>query len=407
MRIFDLDRETREDEVRVAATFRFERADLPEARIFVAGRGAAAEALQPAPDGFLLMGLPLACWVGEPRVEVEGSVCSLLRENLANAMRLYEGWLEHAQPLPIEPTAGFVPARPSARRHTAMLLSGGVDSLATLRSNRDACPPDHPDAVCEALFFIGSNTYDRPGGAAAPVAPDRMRAYEARIRRLRAFAADLGLALTVLETNARQLYPSWPIYRDLGWAASMLAPVHQLATRITDVLISSTGYGTDIPFHGSHPLLDPLYSSGALRVRHTLPFTERFEKLAMLADWPEGLAVLDVCLGFDATADGPANCGRCAKCQRTMLGLLALGRLADASLFATRELTVEDVAKRPIPNEYEANYREGMVEALERAGHGDIARALRRNLRRWRRRRRPHHRVMRELRRAFRRRAEA
>ena len=381
MRIFDLAREETDGGVRVAATYRFEHCDLPERRVFVQCDGPTAGDLQPSPDAFLLIGLPLACWMGEQRVQVEGAVCTALRENLAEAMRLYAHWYDRAAPVALEPADGFRATRPAAGRRTAMLLSGGVDSLATLRANLDAYAPDHPDSVREAIFLLGCNTYDRPDGSALD--PARARAYAGRIARLERLLASTGCELTVMDTNQRTLYPDWLSYRDVGWGAAMLAPAHMLGRRITDVLISSTGYGVDIPPGASHPLLDGLYSTAAVRARHSLPFLGRFEKLRLVAAWPEGLDALDVCLGIDTPSDGPVNCGTCNKCVRTMLGLVALGRLAAARQFPFDDLDVERVRDLPIADDLHVPYLEPMVAPLAAAGRSDLADALRLRLHRW------------------------
>ncbi len=399
MRILDLTREEEGERVRVAATFRFEHCDLPERRVFVECAGHAGEDLQPSPDAFLLVGLPLACWMGERRVRIEGTVCSALREHLGDAMRLYAHWYERAEPVAIEPTAGFRATVPRTPRRSGVLLSGGVDSLATLRANRDTYPLEHPDAVREAIFLRGSNTYDHLEGEGDRLAPERALAYDRQIERLRRLAASADFELTVLDTNARRLYPDWASYRDIGWGAAMLSPAQMLGRWLTDVLISSSGYGIQVPPHGSHPLLDGLYSTAAVRARHALPFLGRFEKLALVAAWPEGLEALDVCLRIDTPEEGSANCGACAKCVRTMLGLVALGRLAEARQFPYDDLDVGQVQAVPLDDDMHAAYLEPMFEPLVAAGRPDLAEAVRRRIHRWRTR----NSLRRRLSRAFRR----
>lgn len=402
MRILDLVREPVDDGIRVAATFRFEHCDLPEQRIFASCVGPGAEDLQPSPDAFLLIGLPLACWMGEQRVAIEGTICTALRENLEEAMRLFHHWYERAAPVAIDPSGGCRATRPRPERRAAMLFSGGVDSLTTLRANRDAYPLDHPDSVQEALFLIGLNTYDRPVGAAGPVEPERLRAYESLVPRLRRLAEGADLEFTVLDTNARSLYPDWVSFREIGSAAAMLAHAHMLGRRITDILVSSTGYGVDPPPHGSHPALDGLYSTAAVRAWNTQPYMGRHEKLGIVAAWPEGLGALDVCFRFDPSADGPANCGTCSKCVRTMLGLLAHGRLADAHEFPCDDLTVEQVRAAPIRDMRSIFFLEPMVARLEAIGREDLAQVVRQDIHRWRTRKQPHRRVARAIRRALR-----
>jgi hypothetical protein len=397
VRIGGLIREVVDDRARVSAVFRFEDCDLPERRIYIEAAGHLAADLQPSPDAFLLIGLPIACWMGERRVQVEGSVCTALRENLGEAMRLYAHWYERVEPLAVEATTGFCVTTPRAPRRTAAYLSGGVDSLATLRTNREAYPLEHPDAIREAIFVRG--LYGNDHLADGELRPERARDYDQSIQRLQTFAARVHLDLAVLTTNARQLYPDWPAYRDIGWGAVLVAQAHALSARCTDVQISSSGLPLPIPPHGSHPLLDGLYSTAALQAAYPLPFRSRFEKLALLADWPTGLQVLDVCFRDHAPDGRPLNCGACSKCMRTMLGLLALGRLAETPTFPQDDLTAQQVLHMPMPGDLQLAYLAATLPHLETAGRADLAEALRHRIHRWRTRNSLRRRLSRALRR--------
>jgi hypothetical protein len=79
----------------------------------------------------------------------------------------------------------------------------------------------------------------------------------------------------------------------------------------------------------------------------------RLEKVRRIAEWPEALAALRVCLMFDIPAHGFPNCGQCYKCVRTMLELLLCGALNRASTFPGRDVTREmilglSVHERPL-----------------------------------------------------------
>lgn len=402
MRIEGLDRVRRGDRVRVHATFRFEACDLPDREVFVEGTGSAAEDLEPSADAFLLMGLPLACWMGEHRVRVDGAVCTRLRDGLGDAMRLYADWYEPARPVEIEARDGFRATTPRSPRRTAALLTGGVDSLATFKANRDAYPLDHPDAIREAILLRGVNTLDFDDDGR--LHPAYARAYEEQIERLHRLGREADFELTVLDTNVRLLSPTWEVFQDVTHGAALLAPAQMLRRRMTDILIGSPGYGTGAPPHGSHPGLDPLYSTSAVRVHHELPFQQRLDKLRLVAAWPEGLRALDVCLRLDGPVEGTVNCGRCHKCVRTMLGLVALGRLEAAETFPPDDVTVEMVEFTPVVHETILEFVGPLPEPLERAGCPDLAEALRRNIRRFHARRRRHRRVGRAIGRVFRRR---
>jgi hypothetical protein len=76
------------------------------------------------------------------------------------------------------------------------------------------------------------------------------------------------------------------------------------------------------PFEGTHPDLDPLWSTESLDVVHE-PCPDRFEKTRAIAGVPAVLEALHVC---SERRGDPGNCGRCAKCVVTALALDASGQ---------------------------------------------------------------------------------
>jgi hypothetical protein len=71
---------------------------------------------------------------------------------------------------------------------------------------------------------------------------------------------------------------------------------------------------------GSHPVTDPLWGNGAVRlVQHGLE-VGRVDKLRRIGREAEALALLRVCPGFR-----DYSCGVCEKCLRTRVALRLLG----------------------------------------------------------------------------------
>jgi hypothetical protein len=93
--------------------------------------------------------------------------------------------------------------------------------------------------------------------------------------------------------------------------------------------------------YGTHPLLDPLYSSSDLRIRHDGIELSRLEKTRLIAGWDVALQNLRVCNQYRQYRSGRLNCGRCEKCVRTMLGLLAVGALDKTNVFPSQNVSVE------------------------------------------------------------------
>jgi hypothetical protein len=133
-------------------------------------------------------------------------------------------------------------------------------------------------------------------------------------------ARAVGKTPVVVETNLRhhtEQFLHWGFYHGAGLASVGLA----LGAR--QVLVpGARSYGFAGP-DGSHPLLDPLWSTGRTEVVHHGAEATRWDKVRFLAGVPLALRTLKVC--FDENTDG--NCGRCPKCLVTMVMLSATGAL--------------------------------------------------------------------------------
>lgn len=343
----------------------------PERVWFDVGGDVAADADARA-EAFLVAVAPTAVWVGEPRVVVEAPLCPRLVEGVRDAMRVLSTWWPRCVPVPVEPAGGLDALRPRLPRRAAVFLSGGVDSLSLLRANRLAHPLDHPASFADGVLLFGWHEADVDPTTDAP-RPERLSAFEATHARLRAFARAQGLDPLVVRTNARRLHPDHAMSVGVGFGAGMLAAAHLFPRRLTEVGYASSGLGPSAPPHGSHPLLDPCWSSGAVEVLVGEPFTPREAKLARLAAWRDGLEALHVCLLHDLPPDGRANCGRCEKCLRTRLGLAALGVAPLPASLGGGAVTVEQAEAFRPSGPLQAALAQDLAHALARAGRHDLA----------------------------------
>lgn len=124
---------------------------------------------------------------------------------------------------------------------------------------------------------------------------------------------------------------------------------------------------------GSHPAVDHLLSSQRLQIIHDGSRFTRLEKVRELATWPTGLAALRVC---PETSGEEANCGRCEKCLRTRLELLAAG-VEETAAFGPSLTPIElwDEAV-PAPSGHRALMYEHLLPALRARGLSALCRAL-------------------------------
>ena len=200
------------------------------------------------------------------------------------------------------------------------LFSGGIDSFYTLLRSVKAPREDDPRAT-HLLFVKG---LEQPHHL--------LRGAEESIRRVGDVARETGTTLVVAETNLRDRFTL--NYERCYFGAAMVATVLAMRRGIGRLLLPSSHSYAQLEPLGSHPLLDPHWSTEGLEVVHHGGPPRRTDKTAALvAEWPESLPRLRVCL---ENAGGASNCGRCRKCVRTMVALEMLGALGRAGGFPGR-----------------------------------------------------------------------
>lgn len=243
----------------------------------------------------------------------------------------------------------------SPDRGVASFFTAGVDSFFTAITHR---------ADVDALVYVCG--FDvRPGND-----PLQQRVLEG----VRAAADGLGKPLVVVECDLRVVgdrFAGWDAYH----GAALAAVAHALSVRFHTVRVPATlTYAHLVPL-GSHPLLDPLWSTEAMEILHDGAHASRLDKLQVIAEEPAARRWLRVCW---QNRGGSYNCGRCEKCLRTMVALRALDRLADFDTLP-HAIDGDAIARVTLP---EVAYTwEASLDRLEASG-GDpaLARALRRRI---------------------------
>jgi len=186
-------------------------------------------------------------------------------------------------------------------------------------------------------------------------------------------AAEADLSLIPIRTNLWDLEPDLSLVTELSLSSSLASSAHLFRSRWTEVTIASgRDAGREMP-RGTHPMLDPLYSSSALEIRHPAsPFT-RFERLRAIARFRPGLESLVVCLSYP----GPPhlNCGRCEKCLRTMTCLYALGLLGQALHFPQVEVRPEMIRAVTFGRQ-SVDYWRDVLPSLAKMGRNDLIRVI-------------------------------
>jgi hypothetical protein len=254
---------------------------------------AAANSLEP----FVGTGLLTAMSAGQP-LSLCHPISPRLLDNLNTIQDIYSVWYPaQLRRIPvIAPVTEPAPAPPG--RGVGCFFSGGVDSFYTFLKHREE--------ITHLIFVHGfdlplSDTSLRPRVAAS----------------LREAAAELNRPLIEVETNLREILDrrlNWVITHGAALGSAALLLSHQLSKIY---LPASNTFANLFPT-GSHPVLDPLWSTEAMEIVHDGCEADRVQKVAKIATCDVALKHLRVCW---ENPEGAYNCGRCEKCQRTMLNL--------------------------------------------------------------------------------------
>ena len=355
---------------RASAEVIWEDNERPSQEIFFEVEKPFAAWITANPHAFLAATLVPAMHFGERRIAIDAEICPSLLSGLHRIMRLFQGWYVHYGPDAVLPRieADILPAGyPSVNPpHAAFFMSGGIDSLATLRANQLNFPVEHPDAFKTAVVVRGLQ--------------EEVDIYHAEIlASLSAIAADAGVTLLPISTNVRYLVDDWQFWAHEFESAVFASVAHTLSGRISAITLASSDYERDLIPHGSHPLLDPNYSSSDLRFIHDDVTLTRLEKTKLVAEWEPTLQRMRVC-NFPESAD-QLNCGHCEKCLRTMLALIGLGKLDKTEAFAANDVSPELVETAVQLDRDILTFYPGLAHLLHQVGRDDLANVLEKKLR--------------------------
>jgi hypothetical protein len=312
-------------------------------------------------DAWAIALLPLAMTRGE-RLEIPLPVDPLLSRNFDHLQGVWRAWWPALSTIEVRaPAAAGLATGP----RVVSCFSGGLDSLYTLIRNHDRFPPGHARRITDLMLVHGA---DVPVEDA--VTFGRLKA------RYAALAGEFGVRLVDPRTNFRSGSLGRLSWSDLTHAPCLAACAAMLGADYGCLLIpSGAAYRAFRPW-GSTPLTDPLLSMTRLRVEHDGAELSRPEKTEVLSTHPVVQRQIRVCW----RSGSDQNCGRCAKCLRTMASLEAVGRLDAFSAFPREHYSHDAVGRIycRTPSEYlQLRQVHGMAVLQGRTG---LARALRRAL---------------------------
>lgn len=277
-----------------------------------------------------------------------GSVSPLLAGNLETIRDIYAAWIDggHQIPLNYERSSNIATAADSV----SLFFSGGVDSFYSLIR--------HLDEIENLVLIHG---FDIPLADTETFALTEAQARDAA----RLFSKRLIVVRTNMHFEQPKMPCSWGMYHGAG----LEAIAHALAPNHGRIYFASSYSYADLHPWGSHPLLDPLWSTEAVQIVHD-GGESRMDKLRTLVQYPEALARLRVCW----ENPGDYNCGLCEKCIRTMLGLRALG--VDRCAAFPDTLTPELVRQQGLSHDAALFWRELLGAGLPPELHAAVQSAM-------------------------------
>ena len=305
------------------------------------------------PEAFLAPALFEAMVRGVPlRVEDESPVSQRLLRSLSEVQSILNCWNKDLKIVPLHAqTTEDYPATDIV----ACCFSGGIDSSFTYSCNHDAITH---------LLLVQGFAAGRGG------ADDWQLNIEARRR----FVETEGKSLIVAHTNVAKFLSD----RNLSILLAHGGILGGLGAGLGfgRLLIPASYTFSNLMPWGSHPVLDPLWSTETLSVIHHGAAYSRIEKTKQIASRQNLLDQLQVCWYA-----GGRNCGACGKCIRTALALYLLnaksGNLPPYHELGQLKL-LKNVDAQGFP------FLKELAELAVSTDHADIARHLKYYVRRYR-----------------------
>lgn len=196
-------------------------------------------------------------------------------------------------------------------------ISCGVDSFYSVYKNRNEATKNHN--ITHLTFFNA--------GASGELGGEKARTfYFNRLKKIEPCAKDLNLPMLTCDTNINEFLQE--IHVETHTIRSVAIPL--LVQKLFSVYYYSSGFSVwefqfnDDPASYDIFVLDCL-STENLKFYSVGTETSRLGKTKYIADTEYAQKYLNVCLVQDK------NCSRCRKCKRTIIQLLALGKLDNFS----------------------------------------------------------------------------
>lgn len=285
------------------------------------------------------------------RMAVHGVVTRSLTQSLEEFATVWSRWrpeLYHS----IQIEADDVIDDPKDGQGHVFAFSGGVDASATLRRHTRGSLGNRQRQPSRAVLVHGFD-----------IAINDVVSYSNAFESARRIADQAGVALCGVATNVRDIPVPWTD----SFAALVSASLRFVGSSCAGGVMASCSSYMEPGFPwGSNPISNQFLGSPGFPIYTDGADLTRLEKVELLASWPEAVRQVRVCWEGDEPGK---NCGKCEKCQRTLLEFLAAG-IDDFSAFVAKPQP-GSFARIATKNVFQQRFFQEVLECSEMQGRND------------------------------------
>ena len=270
-----------------------------------------ADAVTSWADPFIV-GLLFPIMQGGRDVQVDGRVSPSLIANLETFMGFWqEGAPGQYRAVHIRAREEVEAPAPAAAGQAVVPFSCGVDSCFTVFRHLRGLAGGHNRAITAGAVINGFDIWLDEDNAASM--------YEGLLGGARTMLDSVGVACIPMSTNYHDLDTTWKHSHGSHLASGM----HLLGARFDATMVADDApHSSQGRAGGDRPIGDPLLGREHFDVSSDGAEVLRYDKAALLSEWPEAMQHLRVCY---QNPGSHTNCCRCQKCVRTILSFRVAG----------------------------------------------------------------------------------
>ena len=293
-------------------------------------------------------------------LEITAPVSPTLLRSVDAIQRIYRSWDPALSEVKIKAPVREKPLqRAQERSRVGLFFSCGVDSYYSLLKNVQEHPADE-ETITDLIVVHG---FDIDFGRR------NSELFRALLTNSEKVAHDLKKNALPVATNLRDFGGRFVDWRALYYGAFLASIGLALENLFERIYIASAHSQAQFAerdrrgmLEGSHPMLDPLWSTECVSFVHDGSESRRIDKTRYISQFPIVLQTLRVCI-IRSYGGGPYNCGLCLKCLRTMIGLHVAGALQKCTTLP-HSLDVELLSNMWISDQNARGYLEELVKSL-------------------------------------------